>query len=68
MRSCDLSADPQRKFREVQALFRLPSIALVEKDLHVVRAIAALTAIDARSGRVGGQEHLLARRNATAES
>jgi len=42
-----LSAETQRQFREVQAHFRLPSIALVEKDLHVVRAIAALAALDA---------------------
>jgi hypothetical protein len=42
-----LSDDNQRTFREVQAFFRLPSIALVEKDLFVVRAIAALAAIDA---------------------
>lgn len=33
--------------REVQTFFRLPSVGLVEKDLHVVRAIAALAAIDA---------------------
>lgn len=36
-----------RELREVQAYFRLPGIGLVEKDLHVVRAIAALAAIDA---------------------
>jgi hypothetical protein len=42
-----LSGDQERTFREVQAFFRLPSIALVEKDLFVVRAIAALAAIDA---------------------
>jgi hypothetical protein len=42
-----LSGDNQRTFREVQAFFRLPSIALVEKDLFVVRAIAALAAIAA---------------------
>ena len=47
MRSCALSDEAQREFREVQAYFRLPSIALIEKDLHVVRAIAAITAIDA---------------------
>ena len=35
-----MSAETQRQFREVQAYFRLPSIALVEKDLHVVRADA----------------------------
>ncbi len=42
-----MSGDNQRTFREVQAFFRLPGIALVEKDLFVVRAIAALAAIDA---------------------
>jgi Nucleotidyl transferase AbiEii toxin, Type IV TA system len=42
-----LSDDAQRELREVQAYFRLPSVGLVEKDLHVVRAIAALAAIDA---------------------
>jgi hypothetical protein len=42
-----LSDDAQRQFREVQTYFRLPSVALVEKDLYVVRAIAALAAIDA---------------------
>ena len=42
-----MSAETQRQFREVQAFFRLPSIALVEKDLHVVRAIAALATLDA---------------------
>ena len=30
-----------------QAFFRLPGVGLVEKDLHVVRAIAALAAVDA---------------------
>ena len=38
MRSCDLNDEAQREFREVQAAFRLPSIGLVEKDFHVVRA------------------------------
>jgi hypothetical protein len=42
-----LSDDAQRELREVQAYFRLPGLGLVEKDLHVVRAIAALAAIDA---------------------
>jgi hypothetical protein len=42
-----LSDDAQRELREVQAHFRLPSVGLVEKDLHVVRAIAAVAAIDA---------------------
>ncbi len=47
MRSCGLSDDTLRELLEVQARFRLPSVALVEKDLHVVRAIAALAAMDA---------------------
>ena len=42
-----MSDDAQRELREVQAYFRLPGLGLVEKDLHVVRAIAALAAIDA---------------------
>lgn len=42
-----MSDETLRELLEVQAHFRLPSVALVEKDLHVVRAIAALTAIDA---------------------
>jgi hypothetical protein len=42
-----LSDENSRELREVQAYFRLPSIGLVEKDLHVVRAIAALAALDA---------------------
>ncbi len=42
-----MSDDTQRQYREVQAHFRLPSVALVEKDVHVVRAIQALNAIDA---------------------
>lgn len=42
-----MSDDARRALREVQEHFRLPSIALVEKDLHVVRAIAAIAAIDA---------------------
>lgn len=40
-------ADIERELREVQAYFRLPSVGLVEKDLHVVRAIAAIAQIDA---------------------
>ena len=31
---------------EVQAYFGLPSPALVEKDWHVVKALAAITAVD----------------------
>jgi hypothetical protein len=42
-----LSDEALRELLEVQAFFRLPSVGLVEKDLHVVRAIAALAAIDA---------------------
>jgi Nucleotidyl transferase AbiEii toxin, Type IV TA system len=42
-----LSDDALRELLEVQARLRLPSVGLVEKDLHVVRAIAALAAIDA---------------------
>ena len=34
-------------FGRSRLIFRLPSVGLVEKDLHVVRAIAALAAIDA---------------------
>ena len=54
MRSCGLNDETKRMFREVQAYFRLPSIGLVEKDLHVVRAIAALASIDAKF-RMPGQ-------------
>ncbi len=42
-----MNDDAQREFLEVQAYFRLPGVGLVEKDLYVVKAIAALTAIDA---------------------
>ncbi|MGD0109563.1 MAG: nucleotidyl transferase AbiEii/AbiGii toxin family protein [Rhodopila sp.] len=42
-----MSDDTQRALREVQEHFRLPSIGLVEKDLYVVKAIAALAAIEA---------------------
>jgi hypothetical protein len=42
-----LSDDTQRELREVQEYFQLPGIGLVEKDLYVVKAIAALAAIDA---------------------
>lgn len=39
-----MSADPTlQELLEVQAYFDLPSAALVEKDWHVVRALAALT-------------------------
>ena len=42
-----MSDDTLRALREVQEHFRLPSVGLVEKDLYVVKAIAALAAIDA---------------------
>ena len=42
-----MNDDFQRELQEVQAHFRLPSLSLVEKDLHVVRAIKAVAAIDA---------------------
>jgi len=42
-----LSDDAERGFLEVQAYFRLPAVGLVEKDLYVVAAIAAITALDA---------------------
>jgi predicted nucleotidyltransferase component of viral defense system len=42
-----LSDDVLRQLLEVQAYFRLPSVGLVEKDLHVLRAISTLVAIDA---------------------
>ena len=42
-----MSDETRRALREVQEYFRLPSVGLVEKDLHVIRAIAALAAIDA---------------------
>ena len=42
-----MSDDSQRTFREVQAFFGLPSVALVEKDFHVVRAIKAVANMDA---------------------
>jgi Nucleotidyl transferase AbiEii toxin, Type IV TA system len=47
---------------EIHAHFRPPSVALVEKDLRVVRAIAALAVIDAASfGLVFGGGTALAR-------
>ena len=47
-RSLCLSAEPTlRDLIEVQAYFGLPSPALVEKDFHVVRALAAIAGIDA---------------------
>ncbi|HTV70690.1 MAG TPA: nucleotidyl transferase AbiEii/AbiGii toxin family protein [Rhizobiaceae bacterium] len=42
-----MSDETIRELREVQSYFRLPSVGLVEKDLHVVKAIAAIAAIDA---------------------
>ncbi len=47
-----MSDDAQREFREVQAYLRLPGVGLVEKDVHVVRAIAALAALDAAPYRL----------------
>jgi hypothetical protein len=47
MRSSGLSDETSRELREVQAFFRLPSVGLVERDIHVVRAIVALAALDA---------------------
>jgi hypothetical protein len=47
-----LSDDAQRVLREVQEHFRLPSVGLVEKDLYVVKAIAALASIDAAPFRL----------------
>ena len=41
-----MNDERERQLREVQAYFRLPSIGLVEKDLEVVRAIAAVAALD----------------------
>jgi hypothetical protein len=39
-----LSDDTLRQLLAVQAHFRLPSVGLVEKDLHVLRAISILAA------------------------
>ncbi len=47
-----MSDDRLRELLEVQAHFRLPGVGLVEKDLLVVRAIAALAAIDATPFRL----------------
>jgi hypothetical protein len=48
-----LSDDPSaRDFLDAQAYFRLPSLALVEKDWHVIRALKAIIAIDARPFRL----------------
>jgi hypothetical protein len=42
-----LSAEPTlAELLEVQAYFRLPSPALVEKDFYVVKALAAIAAVD----------------------
>jgi predicted nucleotidyltransferase component of viral defense system len=42
-RSCGLNGKPERQtLLEVQDYFRLPSPALVEKDWHVVQALAAI--------------------------
>jgi hypothetical protein len=39
-----LSGEPT--LQEIQAYFRLPSPALVEKDFYVVKALAAIAAVD----------------------
>ena len=50
MRSSCLSAEPTlEELLEVQAHFQLPSPALVEKDFHVVKALAAIAAVDMQS-------------------
>jgi hypothetical protein len=46
MRSSCLSDERLRELLEVQAYFGLPSPALVEKDFYVVKALAAIAAID----------------------
>jgi hypothetical protein len=47
MRSCCLSGEPTlEELLEVQAFFRLPGPALVEKDFYVVRALAAIAAVE----------------------
>src|SRR5271154_4121050 len=47
MRSSCLSAEPTlQELLEVQAHFGLPSPALVEKDFYVVRALAAIVAVE----------------------
>lgn len=47
-----MSDETWHQFGEVQACLGLPSVALVEKDLHVVRAIAVIAAIDATPFRL----------------
>lgn len=42
-----MNDDALRELLEVQAHFRLPGIGLVEKDIHVVRAIRAIEGLDA---------------------
>lgn len=47
MRSWCLSGEPTlEELLEVQAYFRLPSPALVEKDFYVLRALAAIAALE----------------------
>jgi hypothetical protein len=41
-----LSDERLREMLEVQAYFGLPSLALVEKDFYLVKALAAIAAID----------------------
>lgn len=65
-----MSGDPTlREILEVQAHFGLPSPALVEKDFHVVKALAAIAAIDTGplrlvfgGGTALGRAHRLIRR------
>src|ERR1700736_1162350 len=46
IRSSYLSDERLRELLEVQAYFGVPSPALVEKDFYVVKALAAIAAID----------------------
>lgn len=63
IRSWFLSAEiALRDLLEVQAFFGLPSPALVEKDFHVVKALAAIAAVNtAPLGLVFGGGTALAR-------
>ena len=52
-RSSSLSDETQlQDFLDAQAHFRLPSLALVQKDWHVVRAMRAIAATDATPFRL----------------
>ena len=48
-----MSDERLRELLEVQAYFRLPSPALVEKDFYVVKALAAIAAINPAPLRLG---------------